>query len=135
MIIKRCSRCKLLKARTAFYKVDSSHRQDKLSAYCKECCREDGKERYKKDPIHKLYVRAKLKYQITMSENEFREKLDNGCAICGRKDSTRRLNIDHNHTTGIVRDFLCQTCNAAIGMANDDPELLLKMAAYLEAHS
>jgi hypothetical protein len=29
--------------------------------------------------------------------------------------------------------FLCSTCNIAIGAAQDDPDLLITMAAYLQS--
>src|SRR5690349_20464048 len=48
-----------------------------------------------------------------------------GCAICGSKVSktkiSDRFHIDHDHKTNRVRGLLCNHCNVAIGMANDDP--------------
>lgn len=41
--------------------------------------------------------------------------------------------IDHCHRTGKVRGLLCHKCNTAAGQAGDSPELLRKLAAYLEA--
>ena len=34
------------------------------------------------------------------------------CAICG---SSYRLCVDHNHTTGQVRDRICDPCNRRVG--------------------
>ncbi len=46
-----------------------------------------------------------------------------GCAICGKSRGQRRLNVDHDHTTGIVRGLLCSGCNGArIGRLGDSPE-------------
>jgi len=36
------------------------------------------------------------------------------CAICKNPPRTRRLDIDHNHTTGETRGLLCARCNAAL---------------------
>lgn len=62
-------------------------------------------------------------------------KQDYKCAICGRADSgskrTRRLAVDHDHSTGVVRGLLCDNCNRAIGLFKDDPNSLQRAASYL----
>lgn len=61
---------------------------------------------------------------------------DNRCAICGEPPPpNRRLAIDHNHTTGQIRDLLCTRCNAGLGMFNDDTALLERAAEYLTYHA
>lgn len=55
------------------------------------------------------------------------------CVACGREpENTRELHLDHNKATGVVRGFVCDTCNVAIGMAGESPERLRAMANYLE---
>ena len=58
-----------------------------------------------------------------------REGPDARCCICG---SMRRLCIDHEHGTRLVRGLLCSTCNAAIGMLHDSPVVLRMAARYLD---
>lgn len=53
------------------------------------------------------------------------------CAICQRPPKLHRLYVDHCHRTGTVRGLLCNTCNAAIGMLEDRPDLLKHALAYL----
>lgn len=53
----------------------------------------------------------------------------NKCAIC--QQYSERLNLDHCHTTGRNRGFTCHNCNALLGFAKDDPEILEAAAKYL----
>lgn len=53
------------------------------------------------------------------------------CELC--KKSDKKLCFDHCHKSQKFRGWLCHTCNAALGFANDSPKLLRKMADYLEA--
>jgi hypothetical protein len=74
--------------------------------------------------------------KFNLSRERYAEMLveqDGRCAICGGKQK-RDLAIDHCHRTGMVRGLLCGKCNTAIGSLNDNPELMRKAAAYVEAH-
>jgi hypothetical protein len=54
------------------------------------------------------------------------------CAICQREEAVvGRLVIDHDHATGRVRRLLCNRCNLALGLLDDDPTRLEAAAAYL----
>lgn len=52
------------------------------------------------------------------------------CAICGKHQSNfkRKLDVDHNHTTGKVRALLCSSCNKNVGVYEQHAE---KLAKYL----
>ncbi|MGW5773090.1 endonuclease VII domain-containing protein [Streptomyces longwoodensis] len=55
------------------------------------------------------------------------------CAIC-RQPRRYRLDVDHDHKTGLVRGLTCRLCNRRIlPGAKDDPEVLRNAAAYLES--
>jgi hypothetical protein len=79
----------------------------------------------------------KSKYGITPADYErLLEQQGGCCAICGSHDSygkTNRLAVDHDHETGEVRALLCNKCNPAIGLMDDDPERLEAAASYLRA--
>jgi hypothetical protein len=65
---------------------------------------------------------------------------DNKCALCGSEEvnnsriTSGKLFIDHCHDTGKVRGLLCSKCNHAIGLLNDDIDLLRKAITYLNKH-
>jgi hypothetical protein len=59
---------------------------------------------------------------------------DGRCYLCRRPERRgRQLCLDHHHDTGRPRRLLCDDCNNAIARAHEDPELLRRMAAYVEA--
>lgn len=76
-----------------------------------------------------------------LSVEDAKVLLNGVCAICGAKPdpshkgtAQRSLNIDHDHTTGMVRGALCHSCNGGLGRFKDNPALLRKAAEYLEDH-
>ena len=85
-----------------------------------------------------LKVRAKLrKHLCGVSEEHFQEMhraQDGRCAICQESLSeteSRRVHLDHDHTTGLARGILCSRCNTGLGKFLDDPEIFERAAAYL----
>jgi hypothetical protein len=82
-------------------------------------------------------LRANLKRMYGMTLDEYDQMLaaqSNGCAICGKspEENGKRLAVDHNHNTGEVRGLLCQGCNTALGLLNDNPATLRLATSYLE---
>jgi|SRR6185436_3628357 len=62
------------------------------------------------------------------------------CAICGTDKPKERhksgnLHVDHDHKTGKRRGLLCGSCNSALGLFKDDPEIISKAAQYLRSFS
>lgn len=96
----------------------------------------DLKINRKNDPVgtktNKRKHRLKSQYGITPQQWDDMHKAQEGaCAICL---SVEKLFIDHNHTTDIVRELVCQACNFAIGQARENPTILYSMIAYLAKH-
>lgn len=54
------------------------------------------------------------------------------CEICSKRfGAGRSPHIDHDHKSGRVRGILCGSCNRAIGMINEEEDVLLGAIAYL----
>lgn len=83
-----------------------------------------------------------LKHNYGISLEQYNEMLDaqgGVCAVCGKpetaksnfKKRTKVLAVDHDHETGEIRGLLCNKCNTAIGLLNDDISLFDKATRYL----
>ncbi len=67
------------------------------------------------------------------SYNKMLEDQGSACAACQTTTPEHGVwNIDHCHTTGLVRGILCPPCNRALGHANDDANRLRALITYLE---
>lgn len=54
------------------------------------------------------------------------------CAICMNRGITRRLGVDHDHTTGKARGtLLCVSCNKNLGQWENDPIRCYNAILYL----
>ena len=104
----------------------SSRVTNTFSPRCKDCQRS------------KMY---EAKYGITYREYLARiEQAGRKCEICGKEKAKRKngvvdLCLDHDHATGLPRGFLCNACNTAIGMMEDDENILKSAIAYLRKYS
>ena len=85
----------------------------------------------------KLYGLKKKGWTLELLRATAMEQ-ENKCAICKqsiffeRKMSKRSACADHNHSSPPKpRGLLCVTCNAAIGMLMESPELCEAAAIYL----
>jgi hypothetical protein len=67
------------------------------------------------------------------SHNEIQSAFSGSCDICERSESDigRRLHLDHCHTTGQFRFWLCGRCNVMLGMCGDSPEILERAAKMI----
>lgn len=94
----------------------------------------DAGLRPKADPAKSRAYHLKKKYGLT--EDQFQERFNlqgRACAICNKEHvcGEKAFHTDHDHVTGAIRGILCQACNKALGLAQDNPKILMSMAAYL----
>lgn len=73
-------------------------------------------------------------YGLTLEQfNEMERNQEGKCAICGEVPN-RRLDIDHDHVTGKVRELLCSNHNTLIGLCNESVAILQATIDYLNKH-
>jgi hypothetical protein len=80
----------------------------------------------------KSYLRRK--YGITLEQyDEMLAAQGGACAICKKpRPEERTLHVDHDHLTGEIRGLLCFRCNNALGDLDEEYELFVKAADYLD---
>lgn len=128
-MIKLCSKCKVEKDTSLFYK-NSSH-TDGYKSSCKECFNYYIKEHRSKPEAKNTII--KNKYNLTLTNyNEMVIAQNDKCYICNSHNNNKPLVIDHDHTNGKVRKLLCHNCNVALGFVRDNKDTLNKMISYLE---
>lgn len=125
----------------------SAYNKDKSRPYgrcyqCKKCKAGEAVGRQKADAAryqHRYFEQNITKFGITKDDYDrmFLEQ-QGQCAICGQPERTpsstggrRRLCIDHDHKTNLVRGLLCMQCNRGLGYFGDRPDLLLAAIEYL----
>lgn len=150
--MKKCRKCGHLKPVTSFHK-NGYRRKDGTSATrndCKACNkkahdkyveknREDlnsyMRDRYSQE--EKIRIRAYgLKRMYGLSLDAYEElliKQKYKCAVCeiDQKSYKRPFDVDHDHSTGIIRGLCCMRCNRAMGLFKDDPKITQRATNYL----
>ena len=96
---------------------------------------------YHRDPARHRDDRLKRNFKITLAEyNEMLNSQGGVCAICNQSCKTgRALAVDHDRSCcsgsrscgECVRALLCANCNRAIGMFQDNPNLVQAAVDYL----
>lgn len=57
------------------------------------------------------------------------------CAICKKRfGKTIKMNLDHCHKTGDIREYLCSSCNTGLGCFKDRINYLQSAIDYLIRH-
>jgi hypothetical protein len=128
--MKTCSHCRQDKPEPEFHKNRAM--SDGLQNQCKQC-----------HSVARLKWRDKSKsgiadwsrsYNYGMLPGEFDHMMkqqSGACAICGSRD--KKLNVDHHHESGMVRQLLCHKCNMLVGFL-EDPHVLAA-EEYIRRHA
>ncbi len=106
-----------------------------VSRRCVTCSKEKVDKYQSKEEV-KLQMRAKRlakTYGVSLEDVLKADK----CGICFTELSSKGNNgnsvcVDHEHSTGKVRGFLCSNCNRGLGMFKDNTDYLQNAIKYLE---
>lgn len=79
---------------------------------------------------------ASIKRRFGISEKEYDEwrATAKQCEIC-LGPFEKGPELDHCHTTGKLRGWLCGKCNRVLGLVNDNQTVLEEAIKYLEKHA
>lgn len=149
---KTCNKCGVLKPVSDFYKDRAMN--DGHSSICKTCktatvykWRKENKPKYNalaakwrdKNPDKQHATDIKRIYGLSIERyNEMLTEQGCKCKICSKPHDPSlkrgRLYVDHCHKSGEVRGLICGACNSAIGLFNDDVDLIARAIAYVKKH-
>ena len=119
--IRKCYICGVEKTYANFLPSRSSPQGIRWE--CRECSKIRSKQDYFKNT-----------WGITIQElEEMKKAQDYKCAICG--SNPKKLNIDHNHSTGYLRGLLCDGCNTAIGLLQDSESIVQSAVEYIKKYA
>lgn len=140
---KVCSQCGEEKPLSDYYL-----REGRPRASCKPCWCAQSREHQKANPERarerqrtsrakqERWVRT-LRERWRLTPEDYEQMLadqDGVCAICGKEQGAIRFHIDHDHSSGLIRQLLCGLCNRMLGQGLDDPDILQAGAEYLRRH-
>lgn len=128
--LRKCGTCNQVKS-IAYFGINK-YTSHGINTTCKTCRR-----------VRNRLIKLKLYYNITADQLQDLFNLQEGlCAICHSKISlfARKTNnltipqavIDHCHETDKIRGLLCNNCNRAIGLFQDNIQILISAAKYLK---
>lgn len=140
-LLKQCNKCGETKPIVDFQlRTDTGSRRGD----CRQCRSADNLKRYHTKPStresHRIASRRHaVRTKYGLDEAAYEDLLcysDGKCFVCGAVPPKGRYHhIDHDHITGVVRGLLCHGCNVSLGHTKEDPEILRKLANYLEEHN
>lgn len=121
---KVCDRC-FKRLQTSTWFENNRHKKDNIITKrpsCREC-------RKLKNGVS-IPTLDRLKW----AETKTADFSDFTCPICQKTTiaGITKIVLDHNHTTGRVRGWLCESCNTGIGRFDDNPEVVKRALEWLE---
>jgi len=159
--VKACSRCGETKSVSEFGKCGRKKKDgtEPLHSWCKGCCSAAYKrhraanpdkyrakcrkwsakqERFGKALVASAYAAKAGDYApCSATRDEIVAAFTGRCEVCGvpEIEMNKKLCMDHDHSTGEFRGWLCGHCNRALGLLGDSEDLLVNALHYLMART
>ena len=94
----------------------------------------DRARAYREANRDKVRERGRNRWRSRTGRPEPTRPVPDRCECCGRLASelVQVLSLDHCHSTGKFRGWLCVRCNLGIGSLGDNLESVLKAVKYLQ---
>lgn len=125
-------------ARKAYEQTEAYKKSRKRTVKKYDDANRDRQRQYYAENKDQWRNRSLLKtYNLTLDEyNTLLEEQDHSCRVCGTHadETSRNLAVDHCHETGKIRSLLCNKCNTALGLLNEDVDVMKKLIKYVEDH-
>ena len=111
---------KIRKKAKEYYLKNLEMFREKAKRYSSDPKRIEYRKKYREENKDKAKEYKLLKtYNITLNDyNEMFKKQEGKCGICKKHQNqlTKPLYVDHDHSTGKVRELLCSSCNFKSGI-------------------
>jgi hypothetical protein len=140
-MLKFCKSCRIEKPLSEYHHSIKNKVYGKSypDTFCKSCKITKTKTwaNANKEKMIRYNTKSKLKNRYGIEINQYDSMLiaqNNLCAICNQSQTRRNLAVDHCHQTNRVRGLLCDKCNLALGMINDDLNIVESIKRYLILH-
>lgn len=145
-MVKVCETCQESKSYDAYYRRPRYEQYpDTKAGYstkCKICVNKDRRI-YRAENLQKCNdadtnSRFKRTYGIDITQyNQIFLNQEGCCAGCKthQYELKRKLVVDHNHETGVIRGLLCNNCNRGLGLLKDNSNVLLNLSNYITKSS
>jgi len=125
--MKQCNRCFREFPEESFPSNGTYKGRAMKRPECRECRKMHSRDYSWRLKLEKVFgITPEFYYEMLKMQN-------NQCAICSieMEKTNKRLIVDHDHETGLIRGLLCDSCNLGIGKLKDSEELLMKAANYI----
>lgn len=114
-----CASCRKRKKEADYDKMKKAHGDSWASQL--------GKKKAIEDLCTKSQsIRRNRENRHLLTQQDFK------CAICSTAIEGKNACLDHCHRSGVVRGWLCRTCNMGLGLFKDNTDIMSKAAIYLE---
>lgn len=140
--MKFCTRCKET-LEISDFPTSMVYGKMHMSSWCAQCKIKYGVDHFKRTHTFEESRDKSLRslYGITLEDyNRMLEEQGGVCAICKgdesfihwRSKKKYPLIVDHCHMTGAVRGILCNGCNHALGLLQENPDRARALLQYIE---